>query len=961
MPDWSKYVRQNLQLSVLRPEREAEIVEDLAEQLNEAYEDALQRGLTSQQAETTAMQHVVDWAALAKELDRSQRGRESAMTILQHQAEDSDVAKHGRFSLLTDLRRDVHYAFRVLAKSPGFTTIAVLTLALGIGANTAIFSLIDAVMLRSLPVRDPQRLVVLQWSAHHEPKTHSNGSYGDCRTNFGDADSTGCSLSKPFVEDVRSKTNVFSGLAAFASARPLNLSGNGPATQASTQYVSGDYFETLGVQAAVGRTIQAADDTVTAPAVAVLNYGYWQRAFGGDPSAIGKTIRLQNLPFTIVGVAEPRFVNLTPGKTFDLWIPLAQGPRLQSGWTPRMDDAGSWWMVVVARLKPGVTHAQAESAVSLLFFNALVDGDKPLSKAEDAPAIKLLPAETGLTGSRPQFSNPLYVLMLAVGIVLLIACANVAGLMLARATARQKEIAVRLAIGASRGRIARQILTESLTISAAGGLLGVAMAFWSARALLAFLTSTSSRPTGFSADIDFRVLTFTAGASILTGILFGLVPALRSMRVEPTPALKEGGRSSNSGQAGWASVNSGNALVVAQVALTVVVLVGAGLLVHTLKNLQSIDPGFDSNNVLNFHVDPTLSGYKGDRLGQLFRELRDRFSAIPGVLSVSYSHSPLLSGSLMVKGFHLHGKPDEQQSDADFLNVGPGFFETMRMPITLGRNFMSAEYTMAASEAGSRCSNASISQVPVAAVVNESFVRTYFPRRNPIGQRFGGGDDPEDDNPNQCKDPGWQIVGLVHDAKYNDLRREVHPTFYVPSAEDGTFELRTAGDPTMAVSAVRDVLRRSGFDLPLFDIKTESQQIDELLFQERLIARFSSVFGLLALLLACIGLYGLLSNEVARRTHEIGIRMALGAQSGDVLRSVVGHGIVLALMGAAIGTVASLGVTRFLRSMLYDVKPDDPMTLVGVTALLLVVALAACYIPARRATRVDPLVALRYE
>jgi predicted permease len=533
--------------------------------------------------------------------------------------------------------------------------------------------------------------------------------------------------------------------------------------------------------------------------------------------------------------------------------------------------------------------------------------------------------------------------------------------MLARATARQKEIAVRLAIGASRGRIARQILTESLTISAAGGLLGVAMAFWSARALLAFLTSTSSRPTGFSADIDFRVLTFTAGASILTGILFGLVPALRSMRVEPTPALKEGGRSSNSGHAGWASVNSGNALVVAQVALTVVVLVGAGLLVHTLKNLQGIDPGFDSNNVLNFHVDPILSGYKGDRLGQLFRELRDRFSEIPGVLSVSYSDSPLLSGSLMVSGFHLHGKPDEQQSDADCLNVGPGFFETMRMPITLGRNFMPAEYTMAASEAGSRCSNASISQVPVAAVVNESFVRTYFPRRNPIGQRFGGGDDPEDDNPNQCKDPGWQIVGLVHDAKYNDLRREVHPTFYVPSAEDGTFELRTAGDPTMAVSAVRDVLRRSGFDLPLFDIKTESQQIDELLFQERLIARLSSVFGLLALLLACIGLYGLLSNEVARRTHEIGIRMALGAQSGDVLRSVVGHGIVLALMGAAIGTVASLGVTRFLRSMLYDVKPNDPMTLVGVTALLLVVALAACYIPARRATRVDPLVALRYE
>jgi predicted permease len=961
MPDWAQYVRQNLRLSHLRPEREAEIVEDLAAQLDEAYTEALQRGLTSQQAEAAAMQHVADWAGLANELVRSQRGRESTMTILQHQAEDRDAATRGRFSLLTDFRQDLRYAFRVLAKSPGFTAIAVLTLALGIGANTAIFSLIDAVMLHSLPVRNPQQLVVLQWSAHHGPKTHSSSSYGDCVANFGEGESSGCSLSKPFFEDVRSKTGVFSGFAAFSYAGPLNLSGNGAASQASAQYVSGDYFETLGVRAAVGRMIQAADDTATAPAVAVLNYGYWQSAFGGDPSAVGKTIHLQNLPFTIVGVAEPRFVNLTPGNTFDLWIPLAQRPRLRPEWTPRSEDAGSWWMVVVARLKPGVSRAQAESAVSLLFFNDLIHGEKPLSKAEDAPVIKLLPAQKGLTGSRRRLSQPLYVLMLAVGIVLLIACANVAGLMLARANARQKEIAVRLAIGASRGRIARQLLTESLTISFAGGLLGIAMAFWSARALLAFLTSTSSRPTGFSAEIDLRVLAFAAGASVLTGILFGLAPALRSMRVDLTPALKEGGKSSSSGHAGRGWLNSGNVLVVAQVALTVVVLVGAGLLVHTLQNLKRIDPGFDSNNVLNFGVDPTLTGYKGERLGQFFRELRDRFSEVPGVLSVSYSDSPLLSGSLDINGFHLHGKPDEKESDADYLPVGPDFFETMRMPITMGRNFTPAEFTAAASEPGPHCSNASISQTAVAAVVNESFVRTYFPKENPIGQHFGGGENLEYPDPNHCKDPGWQIVGVVHDAKYNDLRREVHPTFYVPSGEDGTFELRTAGDPRAAISAVRDVLRRSGFDLPLYDIKTESQQIDELLFQERLIARLSSFFGLLALLLACIGLYGLLSYEVARRTREIGIRMALGAQSGDVLRRVVGHGIALAAIGTAIGTAASFGVTRFLGSMLYDVKPSDPLTLVSVTALLLLVALAACYIPARRATRVDPLVALRYE
>jgi predicted permease len=960
MPDWSEYVRQNLRLSHSRPEREAEIVEDLAGQLDEAYGEALQRGLTSQQAEITAMQHVADWAGLANELARSQRGRQSAMTILQHQAEDRDVAKHGRFSLLTDFRQDVHYAFRVLAKSYGFTTIAVLTLALGIGANTAIFSLIDAVMLRSLPVRDPQQLVVLQWNAHHGPKI-GYSSYGDCRTDFGAGDSIGCSLSEPFVEDMRSKTNVFSGFATFANAGPLNLSGNGPASQASAEYVSGDYFETLGVHAAVGRTLQAADDTVIAPAVAVLNYGYWRSAFGGDPSAVGKTIHLQNLPFTIVGVAEPRFVNLTAGNTFDLWIPLAQRPRLRPGWTPRSDVAGSWWMVVVARLKSGISLAQAESTVSLLFFNDLVHRDKPLLRVEDAPAIKLLPAQTGLTGSRAELSRPLYVLMLAVGIVLLVACANVAGLMLARATARQKEIAVRLAIGASRSRIARQLLTESLTISVAGGLLGIAMAFWSARALLAFLTSTASRPTGFSAGIDLRVLAFTAVVSILTGILFGLAPALRSMSVHLMPALKEGGKSSSSGLSARGWFNVGNALVVAQVALTVVVLVGAGLLAHTLQNLRRVDPGFDTRNLLNFSVDTMVTEYEGERLGQFVRELRDRFSEIPGVLSVGYTDTPMLRGWLSIKSFHLHGKADEGDSDADVMSVGPGFFQTLRMPMMVGRDFTPPEYAAIVSEADSRCSNASLWQTPFAAVVNESFVQAYFPKGSPIGQHFGGGDNPEDDSPNKCKDPGWQIVGVVHDAKYNTLRREIHPTIYTPGGDADVFELRTAGDPRAVISAIRDVLQHSGFDLPLFDIKTESQQIDELLFQERLIARLSSVFGLLALLLACIGLYGLLSYEVARRTHEIGIRMALGAQSGDVLRGVVGHGIFLAVIGAAIGTAASLGVTRFLGSMLYGVKPSDPLTLVCVTALLLGVTLAACYIPARRATRVDPLVALRYE
>jgi predicted permease len=920
-----------------RERRNHELDEEVQAHLTLAEREVMESGQPRKEARLTARQEFGN-VGLAEEITRDMWG----------------------WRWLSDFLQDTRYGLRMLRKNPGFTGVAVITLALGIGANTAIFSLIDAVMLRALPVRDPQQLVLLQWDARHEPKTTSNGSYGDCAANFGEGEPTGCLLSKPFVDDVRSKTDVFSGLAAFADAGHLNLSGNGPASQTAPLYVSGDYFETLGVRAAIGRTIQPGDDTLSAPAVVVLNYGYWQSAFGGDPSAVGKTIHLQNLPFTIVGVAEPRFVNLTPGDTFDLWIPLAQRRRLRAHWSPRMDNAGNWWIVAVARLKPRVSRAQAESAVSLLFFNDLVHGEKPVSKAEDEPAIKLLPAQKGLTGSRRELSQPLYVLMLAAGIVLLIACANVAGLLLARATARQKEMAVRLAIGASRGRIARQLIAESLTISLLGGLVGVAMAFWSARALLAFLTSTSSRPTGFSAEIDIRVLAFTAAASILTGIIFGLAPALRSMRVDLTPALKEGGKSSILGRAGgW--LNTGNALVIAQVALTVVVLIGAGLLVRTLQNLKSIDPGFATRNVLNFSVDPTLTGYKGEQLGQFFRELRDRFIEIPGVQSAGYSDMALLRGWLITTSFHLHGKPDEKDSNADQMSVGPGFFQTLKIPLIVGRDFTATEYAATVPAPGSPCTNASISETPVAAIVNQSFVRSNFPNDNPIGQRFGGGDDPENPDPNHCKDPGWQIVGVVGDAKYNNLRRKIQPTIYIPAGDSGIFELRTAGDPVSAIPAVREVLQHSGFDLPLFDVKTESQQIDELLFQERLIARLSSLFGLLALLLACIGLYGLLSYEVARRTSEIGIRMALGAQAGNVLRRVVGRGISLAAIGAAAGIAASFGVTRFLGSLLYDVKPSDPMTLAGVTSLLLFVALAACFIPARRATRVDPLVALRCE
>ncbi|HKO05864.1 MAG TPA: FtsX-like permease family protein, partial [Candidatus Acidoferrales bacterium] len=460
------------------------------------------------------------------------------------------------------------------------------------------------------------------------------------------------------------------------------------------------------------------------------------------------------------------------------------------------------------------------------------------------------------------------------------------------------------------------------------------------------------------------VLAFTIAASLVTGILFGLAPALRSMRMDLTPALKDGaGKGSRAGIAGRGRLGAANALVVAQIALTVIVLVGAGLLVHTLENLKSIDPGFATENVLNFGLDTTLTGYKGARLSALYSDLQERFASVPGVLSVSYSQMTLLSGSLWTTGFHLPGTPALKETDSDYFPVGPKFFETMRIGFVAGRDFTPAEH-LAAAEAAALPSRHSQTIAPV--IVNEAFVRAYFPNANPLGQPFGADTDEAAskyaaEDPDYSRNPGWVIAGVVRDAKYDDLRRDIKPTMYVPAGEGGSFELRTAGDPMAVVSAVREIVRQAGSDMPIFDITTQSKQIDDLLYQERLIARMSSLFAVLALLLACIGLFGLLSYEVTRRTQEIGIRMALGAQARDVLRGVIGHGILLAAIGAALGIAASLGLTRYLRTLLFGVEPSDPVTLTGVTCLLLAVALAACYFPARRATRVDPLVALRYE
>ncbi|HET9400009.1 MAG TPA: ABC transporter permease [Candidatus Acidoferrales bacterium] len=868
------------------------------------------------------------------------------------------MAAERKLKLFADIFQDLQYGARLFSKSPGFTAVAVLTLALGIGANTAIFSIINVVMLKSLPVRDPQHLYLLHWTARHSIKIHDGSAYGDCRSAWADVNASGCSLSKPFLDDVR-KLDVLSEMAEFAGER-FTISGNGPAAHVSAKYVSGDFFQALGVNAAVGRVFSPSDDAQGAAAVTVLQYRYWKREFGGDPSVVGRTIHLDGVPFTIVGVAEESFAFLTPGNAFDLSVPLIQSRYLRRGWTPRDEDAGSWWIEAVGRLSPGETLNDAQAKVSGLFLNELIRGDKPLSKAEDAPAITLLSAQENLTGTRARISKLLYTLMLAVGIVLLIACANVAGLLLARATARQKEIAIRLALGAGRARLIRQLITESVLLSAAGGIAGVLLARWSARGLLAFAMNATTQPVPFSVDLDLRVLGFALGAAIGTGVLFGLAPAIRSMRFDLSPALKESAEAAGRA-AGRKRFTLGNSLVVAQVGLTVIVLMGAGLLVHTLRNLRSLDPGFATENLVNFYVDATLTGYKDAELLEFYHGLRDKFSGVPGVISATCADEVLLSGSISITGFPKPGAGGKTRADADVLGIGPNFFETMKLPIVLGRTFRPEEFLLAEKSSEQEGDPKRELTILLPAVVNEIFVKEYFPKVNPIGQRFGA-DGPEFTGDSDTrKTAGWVIVGIVKDAFYSTLRRKVHPTMYVPSPRGGSFELRTAGNPLAVMPAVREIVRQAGTDIPITNVKTQTQQIDDLLYQERLIARLSSFFGVLALLLACIGLYGLLAYEVSRGTREIGIRMALGAQASSVLKRVIAHGILLAAFGAAIGIAASIGVTRYLGSMLYGVHPTDAATLAGVSVILMAVAIAACYVPARRATRVDPLVALRHE
>ena len=852
----------------------------------------------------------------------------------------------------------------MLLKQKGLTSVALLSLALGIGANTALFSIVDAMLLKMLPVREPERLVLFKSVG---PGDFSVGSYNGSSNRDKD---TGLVHRTSFAyvtyQRLREQPGPMSDIFAFGNVG-LNVTADGQAEIANGQAVTGNYYAALGVQPAVGRVLNDEDDKAGAAPVAVLSHRYWQKRFGGDAAIVGKQINLNNLPFTVVGVSAKGFDGTAGvGTSQDVSIPVAIEPQLYADKDRSyMNGAGVWWLRIMGRLKPGVTPEQAQGQLENAFLQSVLEhraARQAAAKARGANAIsdldpkqypKLIadPGGQGEMYRRRYYAPSLYLLLGVVGLVLLIACANVANLLLSRSSGRQKEIGLRLALGASRHRLIRQLLTESVLLAVLGGLFGIIFAIWIKDGLIA-VSLWGGRGMALEPRLDWRVLGFTLGLSLLTGIVFGLAPAWRTTRVDLTPSLKDSGRGSSAVHRSLLS----RGLVVVQVALSLLLLVGAGLFVRTLLNLQRVDPGFNTQNLLLFDVEPALIGYKDDKLRQIYGQIGERLEAVPGVQGVTFSRMPLLSQSSSSSNVFLrealNATPDSEgripPSGEGYRHVvRENFLQAMGIPLLSGRTFGPQDDTSS----------------PKVVVVNQTFANKYFPNENAVGRRFTFDNKKPDE---------LEIIGIARDAKYTSQRDEIPPTVYSSYRQErpqsgATFEVRTTGDPSATIASVRSVVREIEPNLPVMNVKSQVEQADETLRMERLFAKLLTLFALLAQQLAAIGLFGVLAYTVSQRTHEIGIRMALGADRGSVLRMIVKQGMILVVIGVVLGVIGAYILTKYLESwislskMLFGVKVTDPLTYGVIAVLLTFVALIACYIPARRATKVDPLVALRYE
>jgi predicted permease len=830
---------------------------------------------------------------------------------------------------LEHFRQDVQFAIRTLSKSPAFSLTAIATLTLGIGANTAIFSLIDSVMLKTLPVSHPEQLMQV---------TMASRNIWGVNEPF---------VSNPIWEQFRGRQEIFSGLFAYALAR-FNLSARGEARYVQGNYVSSRFFDTLGLLPVLGRTFTPADDQRGCAATAVLSYGFWQSEYGGRSDIIGKTILLDNHPFEIVGAIGPGFSGVDVGRKSDIYAALCAEPIIggesQKG---LLDSSAEGWLRVIGRPKPGLSINQVSAQLKAL-AGPIMRATLPPNIRPDQEEIYLKgtfglqKAANGLSSIRSKYRQTFIVLMVIVGVVLLIACGNVANLLLVRGASRQREIAIRMALGSVRGRLMRQLLTESMLLALTGALLGIVFARWGAQLLVSFLSSNVYRESKVFLDvtIDCRVLTFAVGVAIATGLLFGLAPAWRATRVDPRSAMKANSRRLTHG----GRLHPGKVLVVFQVALSLVLVAGAGLLLATFVRLATLDPGFERDHVLLMNVGLSERTISPEQRSAIFTDLLHRLRAIRGVRSASSSETTPLEGA--VSAFYLQiddNSPARKRQLVCLNEVSNNYFETLGTPILAGRDFDAHD----------------ILNSSKVVIVNESFAQSYFHGQNPIGRRYRA------EHGDKIGDP-VEIVGLVHNTKYLDLREDFRPTAYVAASQNTrarntvTFELRAAASATALIRQAKSAVDTVYPDASL-RFKTLAAQVDQSLSRERLLATLSGFFGALALLLATIGLYGVTSYSVARRRNEIGIRMALGAGQSRVLRMVLSELVILISIGLAAGFAASLGVTRFIASLLYGVKANDPTTLSLAAALLALVAATAGFVPARRASRLDPMDSLREE
>lgn len=895
MPDWKVEVQRRLSRLNLEPADEAGIVEELAQHLDDVYDLSLKAGATETEAKQVTLRELADADVMQREMRRSQKP-----------TTEPPVAGGGRTNLLLDFLNDLRYAVRLQRKNPSFTIVAVIALALGIGANTAIFSVVNTLLLKPLPYKEPERLV-LAWEENAK-----QGYPQDTPT------------AANFI-DWRNQNQVFERMAAFTPTS-FNLTGSGDPERLIGRRVSANLFPLLGVEPELGRVFTAEEDQPNSERVVLLSYGLWQRRFGGDAGIVGKTLTLNGKGYRVVGVMPSRFQFPT---AFDnLWVPIAFSPREAA-------NRDAHFLQVLARLKPGVTLAQAQADMTTIATRL----QQQYPETNTGLGAVITPLREHLVGD---IKPALLILLGAVGMVLLIACANVANLLLARAAVRQKEIAVRVALGARRGRLVRQFLTESVLLSMFGGIVGLAIAYVGLAILKSFIPDNISQ--GRTISIDYKVLGFTLLVSLATGLIFGLAPAIQSVRFNQNETLKEGGRDAATGGSGK---RLRGLLVVAEVAISLVLLIGAGLLINSFLRVRNVDPGFRTENLLTMRIVLPIPKYETlESKSVFYTDLVNRVQSLPGIRSAAViTNLPLYDQGNSI-GIGIEGKPAPPPGQEPIVItriISPGYFDTMSIPLSKGRNLTDQD----------------TNKTPNVIVISETMARRFWPGEEAVGKRVSLG-------PIEKPEDWFNVIGVVKDVRQYGLTAELQPQMYLTYRQTDFFEpqdlvVKTDVDPKSLAGAVRKAVWEIDKDQPVSNIRTMEEILGSSIARERFSMLLLAIFASVALLLAAVGIYGVMSYSVAQRTHEIGIRMALGAQTSTVLKLAVGYGFKLVVIGIAIGLIAALALTRVMSTLLFGVTATDPTTFTLISLLLVAVAAIASYIPARRATRVNPIIALRYE